>query len=57
MDIVTTIALIGAVATIASVGLAALPWREEELRATTGALQTLEGLALGGAPVATAQEL
>lgn len=57
MDIVTTIALIGALATAAAAGLAALPWREEELEATAGALRTLEGLALGGATVATAREL
>lgn len=57
MDIVTTIVLIGALATAAAIGLAALPWREEELEATTGALRTLEGLALGGAVVPTPQEL
>ena len=57
MDIVTTIALIGALATAAAAGLASLPWREAELEATTRAFRSLEDLALGGATMARPQEL
>lgn len=57
MDIVTTIALIGSIATAAAAGLAALPWRDVELEETARAFRTLGGLALGEATVARPQEL
>lgn len=56
MDIATTILLIGAVATATVAGIAALPWRGEELDATTAAGRVLAealGGAIGGATVAT----
>ena len=41
MDIATTILLIGAVATATIAGVAALPWRGEELDETTAAVRAL----------------
>lgn len=48
MDIVTTVGLIAAIATVTATGIAVLPWREEEIDAAGGAIRSVAA-ALGGA--------